>query len=168
MRMMTAPLMSKPITLVTIRVVTALLVVHATTRAQESAQESQPVHMDLRGSNFRGTDMRDANLADADARDSFFLDADVTGVCFWRTRLDEADLRGAKGLTAQQLSSACWAPDHPPKLSSALNAFRQFWDKKRMAGQSLSQANWWGADLSGFNFTAADLHAKAGAYLFIF
>ncbi len=155
---MNTPLTSKPLMLVTIRVVTALLVVHATARAQESARVALPVRIDLRGSNFRGTDMRKANLADADVRDSLFLAADVTGVSFWRTRLDDADLRGVKGMTPQQLSSARWAPDHPPKLSSALHAFRRFWDKKHMSGQSLSRANWWGADLSGFDFTGADVH----------
>lgn len=124
-------------------------------RAQDSSGNA--VRLDIRGANFTGTNMRGANLAGADVSGAVFRRANVSEVSFWRTRIDNADFRGVQGLTPQQLSAAVWDPKQPPRLDTDLNSFRGFWDKKRMAAKFLGNANWWGKDLSEFDFVGADL-----------
>jgi uncharacterized protein YjbI with pentapeptide repeats len=135
--------------------VTATLVLVPVANAQDGPRSA--LRLDIRGANFREADMSRANLADADVRGALFLRADVSGATFWRARIDGADFRGVRGMTPQQVSSASWNADSPPRLDTALHAFRRFWDKKHLAGKSLRGANWWGKDLSGFDFTGADL-----------
>ena len=112
---------------------------------------------DLRGVDFRGIGLSRVNFAGRDLSGCFLRDADVTGANFWRTRLDGVDLRGTRGLSAQQLASAVWDPARPPHLSVALNRFRRFWENRRADAAGLAGVNLWGADLQKFNFVDADL-----------
>ncbi|MCA8957479.1 MAG: pentapeptide repeat-containing protein [Planctomycetes bacterium] len=111
----------------------------------------------LERAQFRAVDLEGANLAGRDLSDSVFLDANLRDALLWRARLDGADLTSAKNLTAQQLFSAQWSREKPPRVGSELNLALRKWEAKRMAGESVRGANLWGAGLSRFDFTGADL-----------
>ncbi len=61
---------------------------------------------DLSGANLSGADLRDADLRGANLFDAYLPGADLSG----------ADLRGASGVSADQIRSACAAPENPTKL----------------------------------------------------
>jgi uncharacterized protein YjbI with pentapeptide repeats len=127
------------------------------------AQEVAPAageakqQLDLRGVNFRGVNLTDANFAGRDLTGCYLQGAQLRGTCFWRTRLDGVDLRGSRGFRSQQLVSALWDAENPPRLDVDLERFRRFWERRRADRQDLSGANLWNADLGSFNFSGADL-----------
>lgn len=114
----------------------------------------------LRGANFRNIDMRGVNLAGADVRNAVFQDAKLAGACLWQARIDGADFRGATGLTPQQIASATWHADRPPKLGTDLYSFRRFLKKKALAGMALPGTNWWLGKLDRFDLTGTDLRGS--------
>lgn len=115
--------------------------------------------LDLRGVNFRGVDLTAANFAGRDLSGCYLQGAQLRGACFWRTRLDGVDLRGARAFRPQQLASALWDSENPPRLDLALDRFRRFWELGRADGQDLAGANLWSQNLQGFNFSGGDLRA---------
>ncbi len=98
---------------------------------------------DLSGASFRaGTNLSwvhavrvilsDAGLSDvnltaaslwyANFTDALLINADLTRAVLESANLSGADLRGARGLTQEQLDKACADPDNPPELGDTLDA----------------------------------------------
>ena len=76
---------------------------------------------------FYNADLADVNLqtailCQANLTDAFLINADLTRAVLEKANLSGTDLRGARGLTQEQLDKACADPDNPPELGDTLDA----------------------------------------------
>lgn len=84
-------------------------------------REVKFAYANLQDSDFKEADMADIDLFEANLREVRLSEArvtrgnmrlaDVTGACFFRTNIEGADLRGAVGLTLEQLVDAIISKD---------------------------------------------------------
>ena len=63
-----------------------------------------------------------AYLFQADLTDALLINADLSRAFLEKANLSGTDLRGARGLTQEQLDKACADPDNPPELGDTLDA----------------------------------------------
>lgn len=121
------------------------------------AQPKDPARRAARfaGARMRNIDLREAALVGVDLRGTDLRNDLVEGTRFWLSRIDGADLRGAKGLTPAQLLAAQWQKGYPPRLDVPLNRLREFFDRGRMEGEDLRGVMFWGRDLRGIEFENA-------------
>ncbi len=81
---------------------------------------------DLAGADLTGRNLRDANLRGSDLSDAILRNATLAGADLTGANLDRADLSGgdlwkARGLTVEQLESARWDPESPPRVDDDLS-----------------------------------------------
>ena len=97
-------------------------------------------------------DLENANLIGCDCRN-----ADFAGVNLKGAYVAYADLRGARNLTAEQLSQTYWPPGNPPILDETLRATLPDREAPPPAGDGVRGPYLAGADLSGQNLRDANL-----------